>query len=248
VKVFPSGIVMKRNSKCPIQPPKGCVRGTIDDFSPEASRRLREFCVTQEAKGLLPWSTTLTIHRAVTAEEWRSIIKRWRQRLMWNGWAGVWRVELQKRKVPHVHVALWLPPGVVKGHVIVEWCQCTGEINDAAALTYAVSMREIESSGWAVYLALHGGKHKSSQLGWKGKQWGVWNRAAFTPREASPVSRDLPEDLERALRRFIGRLMRSKGSKARVGREGFLRCMEGRTVERFLQGWDSGAIGPGVSL
>ena len=244
VKVFPSGILVTRNTKCPIQPPKGYVRGTIDGFSAEASRRLREFCVTQEAKGLDPYSTTLTVHRPVTPEQWRAIMKRFRQRLLWNGWAGVWRVELQKRKVPHVHVALWLPPGVEKGHVIIAWCECTGEIGDVDALMHSVHMRKVESSGWAVYLALHDGKHKESQLGWQGKQWGVWNRDRFTARVESPLSRELPVAQEVALRRFIGRLMRSKGSRARVGRAGFLRCMEGRTVERFLAGWDAGTIGP----
>ena len=108
----------------------------------------------------------------------------------------------------------------------------------------AETARRIESAGWAVYLALHNGKSKEAQLGWVGKQWGVWNREAFSRIEASPVSRELPIAQEVALRRFLGRLMRSKGSRAHIGRAGFLRCMDGQTVERFLRGWDAGLIGP----
>ena len=236
VEVFPEGVVMKRSGKADIKPPVGCVRGAIEGFSPEAARRLREFCVTQEAKGLVPWSTTLTVHRRVTPDEWRQFMQTFRMRLKRRGWAGVWRVELQRRKVPHVHVALWLPPEEMLGSVVVSWCESTGEMTDVDALKHAVKGRRIESSGWAVYLALHSGKEKSAQLGWKGKQWGVWNADAFTRREASPYSRELPVAQEVALRRFIGRLMRSKGSRARIGRAGFLRCMSGSVVERWLQG------------
>jgi hypothetical protein len=33
-------------------------------------------------------------------------------------------------------------------------------------------------------MGLHSGKHKESQLGWKGKHWGIWNREAFSERKA----------------------------------------------------------------
>ena len=76
VEIFPSGVVVRRSQKAPIQPPKGTLRGEIHGFSPEAARRLREFCVTQEAKGLVPWSMTGTVHRTVSATEWRAMMGR----------------------------------------------------------------------------------------------------------------------------------------------------------------------------
>jgi hypothetical protein len=241
--VYPSGVIMRRTKRLDIKPPVGLKRGNIAEFSCEAARRLREHCVTQEVRGAEVWAFTLTIHRPVDPAEWRLILKRFRKRLQQKGWAGTWRVELQKRKVPHLHCALWLQPGL-KGFFAVrrQWLECTQESCDRDARKFAVMGKRIESHGWAIYLALHDGKKKGAQLGWQGKQWGIWGRERFTARQASEGSRELPVGQEIAVRRFLRRLMRSKGSRATIGNAGFLRCMSGEVMTRYLAGLDAGRV------
>jgi hypothetical protein len=88
-----------------------------------------------------------------------------------------------------LHVGFWLPPGACLENIESLWLKATGEQNDPHAQEYAVIGRRIEQNeaGWAVYMAMHDGAHKAAQLGWKGKQWGVWNRAAFKDREPESV-------------------------------------------------------------
>lgn len=192
-KIYPSGLKIER-VKTPfsaVAPLVGCVtdednkRGEIEGFSHEAARRLREWFMVQKVEGSSLWAITLTTHANFAPDEWRAVMKRFRNAVKFNGWAGCWRVELQKRKAPHAHVAFWLPPGVGLDDVSKLWLQSTGEENDLAARAHAVEGREIpaDETGWAVYMGLHDGKHKAEQLGWKGKQWGIWNREAFSERK-----------------------------------------------------------------
>ena len=242
IQVYPSGVKVCRTVKLQIEPPQGFKRGNIEEFSAEAARRLREWCVTQEVRGRNVWAFTFTVHRAVGEDEWFEITKRFRTTVSRRGWAATWRVELQRRKVPHIHAAMWLPDGCTFKQVRDAWLDATRESKDRDARKYAVMGRRIDSHGWAVYLALHDGKKKGAQLGWVGKQWGIWGRTHFTERAPSEVSRELPVELEVAVRRFLRRLMLAKGSRATLGRGGFLRCMDGRTMERFLACWDAGRI------
>jgi hypothetical protein len=63
-------------------------------------------------------------------------------------------------------------------------------------------------------MGLHDGKHKESQLGWKGKQWGIWNREAFT--ECPPVADLILSEREHAL--FL-RILRKWDQADRLRRE-----------------------------
>jgi hypothetical protein len=250
--VYPSGVIMRRTKRFDIKPPVGLKRGNVTEFSCEAARRLREFCVTMEIRGMELHAFTLTTHHPFPPSEFRAIRKRFLERVRERGWGGIWRVELQPRiyakvsagrGVPHIHCALWLPPGLKNafGTVRDQWLQCSGESRDRDARKYAVMGKRIQSHGWAVYMALHDGKKKGAQLGWLGRQWGIWNRELFTLREAE-VSRELPVGQEIAVRRFLRRLMRSKGSRAKIGNRGFLRCMSGDVMARYLAGLDSGRV------
>jgi len=193
-KIYPSGVKIEgfKNLFAEDRKPVGVVatqdtkRGEIEGFSHEAARRLRGWFMTQKVDGSNLWAITLTTHANLSPDQWRAVMMRFRIYLKRKGWAGVWRVELQKRRAPHAHVAFWLPVGVDLAAVVALWLECTGETNDPAAREHAVEGREIpaDETGWAVYMGLHDGKHKEAQLGWKGKQWGIWNREAFSEREA----------------------------------------------------------------
>jgi hypothetical protein len=188
-EIYPAGVVLQRKLEAETALPEGdfggISRGTIDGLSNEAARRLRAFFITSEVEGFELWAVTLTTHRVLSPEEWREAMKRERMAVLRAGWAGVWRVELQKRKAPHAHVAMWVPRGTALGRIADMWLDATGEGSDFAAVEHAVHGRRIshDEAGWAVYLALHDGKHKEAQLGWLGKQWGIWNRAKFVSRD-----------------------------------------------------------------
>jgi hypothetical protein len=199
LQVFAAGIEITRFAMPKNGPPVVVERGAISGFSSKAARRLRRTFISSFVPGWVLWSVTLTTHRNCTPDEFRAIVKRFRNRLMARVWVGIWRVELQRRGAPHLHVAFWLPPGVGLGDVRREWLGSSGESGDEAARRQAVVGREIpaDESGWAVYMALHDGKHKAEQLGWKGKQWGVWNARLLKQRPAEVV--ELTETEHRAL-------------------------------------------------
>lgn len=185
LKIYPSGVKVERSIGWNPAPPEAETRGRITGFSDEAARRLRESFMSLKVDGYRFWAVTLTTHQIYSPREWRQITKRFRQAVIRAKWAGLWRVELQRRKAPHLHVAFWLPVGVGLSQVAALWLKACREHNDAESIKHAVQGREIDQneSGWAVYMALHDGKSKAAQLGWEGKQWGIWNRELFTERE-----------------------------------------------------------------
>lgn len=183
-KIYPSGFILEGHKMPCLPPPVDVQRGEITDFSAKAARRLREAFFTLYAPESCLWAVTLTTHAIFSPNEWRATMMRFRQAVKRRSWAGIWRVELQKRKAPHAHVAFWLPTGCSIDRVRDLWLTATGESHDPEAIKHAVHGREIpqDESGWAIYLGLHSGKHKESQLGWLGKQWGIWNQAALVER------------------------------------------------------------------
>lgn len=189
VEVFPHGV--KTVAKGLVRPAKrgGGKRGEIDGFSPAAASRLRDFCVTREVPGRVPLSFTCTTKGLMTPKQWRASWKRFRTRARAAGVPFVYRVELQKRKAPHVHGVAWVNP-VHQGHeehrrLFWEgWLECVKEQDDPDSRRHAVDTRIIENHGWLVYIALHHGKHKGAQLGWEGKQWGVVGGEMFKRRAA----------------------------------------------------------------
>ena len=98
-------------------------------------------------------------------------------------------MELQKRKTPHLHCVFYLdqcfPDSLVKVTLTRLWLKAFREESSNAAWQYAVSVKDLSGeSGWVIYCTLHDSKHKREQLGWVGKQWGIWNRKSWEPRPA----------------------------------------------------------------
>jgi hypothetical protein len=206
VEIYPTGLRVRRGGLNKTEPPDCDERGDITTFSHKAARRLREWFMTQYVPRMSLFAVTLTTHAIFSPSDWRAISKRFRQSLVRVGFAGVWRVELQKRKTPHLHVAFWLPASDSVNDIRTLWLRATGEHNDAQAFEYAVYSKPIsqDEAGWAVYMGLHDGKHKTEQLGWLGKQWGIWNRGKYV--ERAPVVFDLNTRQHGAFLRFLRRL------------------------------------------
>jgi hypothetical protein len=196
-------------------------------------------------------------------KEWRKAWKRFRMRAQRAGVPLVYRVELQKRKTPHVHVVAWVDQGdPVHRRLFTDgWLKCIEEEDDIESQRHAVDLREIDNHGWVVYLALHHGKHKREQLGWEGKQWGVVCEGMFTEREAKeyPLTDAQRFRFQRAMRRLLavprgpnaaeravlracpGVVWQPEKRRARVlpSRGTWLRCVSAAVVERVVE-WATG--------
>ncbi len=235
VEIFPSGLRVERQGRADVEPPAGVERGEITQFSHAAARRLREWFMTMHVIGWYLFAVTLTTHAIYGPDQWRAICQRFRQSLIRIGFAGVWRVELQRRKAPHLHVACWLPYPEAINELRALWLRATGEANDSAAAEHAMHFKAIspDEAGWAVYMGLHDGKHKAEQLGWIGKQWGIWNRGKFVQR--APVIFDLSTREHGAFLRFLRRLEAGNRRKAASDAWAFLTessCMDSEILTR----------------
>ena len=210
----------------------GSKRGVVQGFTSASARRLRRYLV--EWTGRDGWKcrgVTLTVPGPVVSDgEWRRVWQVYRNRLNRAGVAAIWRVELQRRLQPHVHLVGWYQGqgwtvfeeawhAVVRGMGPCEW---KGEaLPDRMAIAQA-SYRSCVSSTplnrhddfvWFRYLAAHASKGKQAQLGWHGRQWGVIGR--------SLLWRDVWEGVElsdREMYRLIRCLKRLSGCKRASGR------------------------------
>lgn len=207
-------------------------RGTIRTMSSKAAGRLRHWLLTHHCHEAELYDVTLTIPGEITPEEWdrtkRRLWKRWER----AGFGVVWRVELQKRKMPHLHCVVWVPkalPEEEKGRQLRwAWMECLPEANrnHFGAWQHAVHVKgpytDIEQSPkWLAYVAAHASKRKKEQLGWKGKQWGIINRERFSEREAM-VSMTLSKAEETKFNRTLSRyyFSLSRAHRMRLRRKG----------------------------
>lgn len=198
----------------------GGQRGAIEGFSAAAASRLRTWLLTHHVAGAQMWDVTLTIPGDVTPAEWdllkRRIWKRWER----AGFAVVWRVELQRRGIPHLHCVVWTPADmpIEKRNALlyVAWWDALPDEKKFApgAWAHAAHVKgpytDIEQSPkWLAYVAAHASKRKKEQLGWKGKQWGIINRSRFEERPALLEVELTPEE-ERKFKRTLSRYLHSK--------------------------------------
>ncbi|MGC1416026.1 MAG: hypothetical protein WA817_12125 [Candidatus Acidiferrum sp.] len=220
----------------------GGLRGSIKGLSQAAAARLRWFLVSHYVPGYACRAVTRTIHRPATADDWRACAKRWRMAVKRRKWAEPWRVELQKRKTPHAHSALWTPEDVTEDEIRDLWLHCTRESGDPEAVAHAVVFGPASGSGsaWTAYLCSHMGKSKAAQLGWKGKQWGIINRHLFEPVPVFELELTVRAAtwFARLVRRWASsRFVDKKGRRLRVftSDRGFARALDGSVVPRLAQ-------------
>jgi hypothetical protein len=207
-------------------------RGKIEGFSVAAAARCRDFLITHTVLGARLVSATLTTAEIRTPEEWRRIMKVFRMRLERSLISGVWRVELQKRRAPHAHVLLWVPSEREDWQEFLRmtWLECIGG-RDLRGLKlgereYAAKLQAGADPGWVAYMAAHASKHKQEQLGWLGKQWGIWGRDRFTqiePVASAELSGRGLAMYERMLRRWMkAEMIRKLPADVRLWRNTFV--------------------------
>lgn len=192
-------------------------RGDITSFSKASARNLRNWLLTMYQPEKIPLSATLTTQEIYTPERWREIVKRFRTSMNYKKISGVYRVELQKRKTPHLHCIFWVNKDSLENMNTIRnaWLQSVGE-NTWENQKYGVKFSAIHNeAGWYLYQTLHSSKHKKEQLGWIGKQWGIWCRSQFVERapEVQELSQENYAVICRRLRRWS--VTRVRGKKLR---------------------------------
>ena len=205
-------------------------RGQCVGMSPASRRALILWLLRKEVPGRPSWAVTLTVPACDDPDEWRMRFKRFCAKALRDDLPFVWRVELQKRGVPHLHCILYTDQG---GAALFreDWLSAWGLLDHPDALRRAVDYRPIESDAWFSYVVFHQFKHSVKQAGWVGRHWGVIGRRLFQERALSTYHLTGPQyDRFRAIMywfvRHEYRLQRM--SKGKLGR---MRC-----VPRF-SGW-----------
>jgi len=226
----------------------GSIRGEITEFSTAASRRMRLWLLLKEVPGAKIMESTFTIPGELSREEWDKAWHLFCQKVRRSGAAMVWRVELQKRKQPHVHCIAYLPPNC--DQIAVEemfrlpmvWFSCLPDrcIKVPGAWLHAVrgsQLKTMNALEWLRYCAAHSSKHKVEQLGWLGKQWGVVNRGLFSDRPAKVEKLQYGPAMK--LKRWVSAWVQSKikeSNKFRfrgIGIRGWSRIMDPVLYDRL---------------
>ncbi len=214
-------------------------RGKIVRFTKASAGRLRDFIIRHEIVGREMFSGSFTIHRIVDGQEWREICKRFRTWCARNDVAIVWRVELQRRKVPHLHGIVYVPNAQWLARVTDAWLRATREHYDIAATRHAVQYKALSSddTGWLIYTTLHNSTSKRAQAGWIGKQWGIWCRRLFTVKEPDLI--EISGSNMIVLLRRMRKYCKCQGAKRLdylvFGRE-IRRAISGRAFRQLLRG------------
>ena len=177
-------------------------RSKILTFSKSSRRRMRDFMLRYSVPDMvrcgvtltLPWKTqnydsSLKNFEVDYLSEFEKVVHRFRVSWLrrFPDCGCVYRVELQQRKVPHLHLISFhrfedLP--FLKDDYFRLWFLALQKILYGGKLSsfvkYGVDLDTQLSSLRALqYLSDHSSKSKQAQLGYKGKQWGVWGLDNF---------------------------------------------------------------------
>lgn len=186
LEILQSGVRFYRGGVTATGCSAGGKRGNINGLSRQTASRLRRFLLSYEVPESRVWKVTLTLPGEHDPELWEKLSDSLKRRAYRAGVGYVWRVELQRRKVPHYHVVAFVPKESKAYRVFTEgWLLSLPEDRQRMKgarkhCCHAEPMPENDCGAeWFGYLVGHTGKGKKDQLGWKGKQWGVVGRRLF---------------------------------------------------------------------
>jgi hypothetical protein len=215
VDVLPGGAIVRV-----LRPGRGGLRsvprGQVRGFSAAARRRMVERLMAvdfvavaadgRRSQGGRAFLITLTYPELVSPEVCKADLKAFRKRLGRSAgpFGAVWKLELQKRGVPHYHLAVFFPQLVawsgVAAVVRSAWRDITG--------ARVVDVQTIHCPGGDSvrlmrYLAKYLGKSWDSQSAW-GRVWGVWHPdlIPFVDAVSVPLTRSEVVVFLRYLRRW----------------------------------------------
>lgn len=232
--LYPSGLALKpRRGRQParksegseVGEPVGGVRGKVVGFSRASARRLRLAFLSWERPDFQKVAFTLTVREHLEPEAWRSVMEAFRKLVIAEQFSLIWRIELQKRGTPHLHGVVWVRDSDHFDRFRVLWLQASGQSGDAEAEKFACAMKVLEGPEWLAYCAAHASK--TSQLGWVGRQWGIWGKRWLIPAHTTEVQ------LTPAAAVWLVRLLK-RWKRCRVNVKGFTRVMCGSLARRFV--------------
>lgn len=159
--------------------------------------------------------------------------------------ACIFRHELQQRGAPHCHLVCWLSS--VDFHLVKVGRYST--LSDFRSIVFDMWASSLVGFSWPVcrlssfsrhgvkvdvlsdniamyrYISDHASKHKKSQLGYRGKQWGYINRRVFVPSPSLDLCFTRPSQMvcfnrhvSKCSRFFVGEGKNRRLSKRRDGR------------------------------
>lgn len=180
----------------------GVKRGKIRNWSANSVRRLREVLLSKHVPDSQVVGITLTVPWRDPVPDiddvFRASIKRFRVAFIraYPNSAAVYRVELQQRGMPHLHMITYFGKGdtLDVGKILLLWWKHGFlDLRDGSMDGYLKHGVKCEVMGDNVtrlvqYLCDHASKRKQAQLGWQGRQWGVIASRNLSPRP----SIDLP--------------------------------------------------------
>ena len=166
----------------------GVKRGEVKGFSLASVRRLRELLLTKYIPSATVVGITLTVPWKDVAGDscrlFRAAVERFRKAFQrkYPHSAMIYRVELQKRGMPHLHAVCYFAEGDTfdaTWFTFAWWKQGFGSLYDGsmgADLAHGVKCEMMGNNCTRLvqYLCDHASKKKQAQLGWEGRQWGVF--------------------------------------------------------------------------
>lgn len=218
-------------------------RGKISGFSSKSANRLRRLLLDIDFSQ--SWAICLTlpkikeVHDINFSDLWHGFTVLVSRKLK-N--AFIWRVELQLRKVPHWH-CVWCGDYQSALSFKYLWHDYIQRrlVCSLPFFLYSVKIQQVYSGSSALmYLTAHMSKHKSSQLGWKGRQWGVVNRSVLSLRPSCSSFHVPPvvwRDVSRQFRRLAANLDKQGIYTGAFGKSRFRKMIFGRDEERFMRIW-----------
>lgn len=193
-------------------------RGNVRTFSSESRLRLRDFLLSKTVHGCVPFGVTLTIplQRDIRLAVDRFSVAVHRLRVYfvrrYPTYGYVWRVELQRNRMPHLHLVVYGRDtfGVSSAFVLRMWYRIVISLFDVPSsydfLLHGCDCRVLDGNIAAYrYICDHTCKGKQAQLGYQGRQWGVVGRGNFVDGDCIPV--EIPPCLENEFRRMVRRLL-----------------------------------------
>lgn len=168
-------------------------RGKITTFSRSSARLLREKLVRMpsQKQGYLTYGVTLTLPKdayftidddfiSYFSKFWHNFKQRLRDNARKNRFSDelivVWRIELTKNRVPHFHLIVYTMDRKDINYICDLWVKALSKYYNIFPIrNVACKIQEISNfEGAYKYICSHASKHKKEQLGWQGKQWGIF--------------------------------------------------------------------------
>lgn len=205
----PHGVIYKRaqSARTWVIPDTRRKRGKVTTFSRASARNLRGKLVMLPSINNI-YGVTLTFQKEaffnnVGYEGLRDWWKRFQTAIKFKvkkgvispGFTCLWRIELQLNGTPHFHCVLSLDRQSDLWSFRDLFFEYVAKYLNYCPPDNAIDMRDLSDSNEAYsYLCSHTSKHKKSQLGWQGRQWGIF----FGSPKAKEIYKKSVSDVEQS--------------------------------------------------